>query len=256
MNARTPLVAGNWKMHKTVEEARQLVWAMLDGLRAVSEVERVLCPPFTALLPVAQMLLGTDIRLGAQNMHWKEEGAYTGEISPRMVAEFAQFVILGHSERRAYFGETDDMVRRKVHAALAHELTPIVCVGETLEQRRAGQTEAVVRGQVLAALDGLQPDQVARVVIAYEPVWAIGTGEAATPEEAQRVIGQVIRAALAEAFGPDAAQRVRILYGGSVKAHNAAAFFAQPDIDGALVGGASLDPEQFPTIVRAAAARA
>ncbi|NPA27080.1 MAG: triose-phosphate isomerase [Chloroflexi bacterium] len=253
MAQRMPLVAGNWKMHKTVEEARHLVWDMLDALRDVPEVERVLCPPFTALLPVAQMLLGTDIKVGAQNMHWEEEGPYTGEISPRMVAEFAQFVIVGHSERRMLFGETDAMVRRKVHAALRHDLIPIVCVGETLEQRRAGQTEAVVRKQLLAALEGLQPEQVARLVIAYEPVWAIGTGEAATPEEAQRVIGQVIRAALAEAFGPETAQAVRVLYGGSVKAHNAAGFFAQPDIDGALVGGASLDPVQFPAIVRAAA---
>ncbi|NPA31497.1 MAG: triose-phosphate isomerase [Chloroflexi bacterium] len=250
---RTPIVAGNWKMHKTVEEARHLIWAMLEPLQAVEGVERIVCPPYTALLPVANLLMGTGIQVGAQNMHWAEEGAYTGEISPRMVAEWARYVILGHSERRKYFGETDDMVRRKVAAALTHDLTPIVCVGETLEQRRAGQTEAVVRGQLLAALEGLTPEQAARVVVAYEPVWAIGTGEAATPEDAQRVIGEVLRPALAQTFGPDAAQAVRILYGGSVKAHNAAGFFAQPDIDGALVGGASLDPEQFPAIAQAAA---
>ncbi len=250
---RTPLVAGNWKMHKTVEEARHLIWAMLEPLQAVEGVERVICPPFTALLPVANLLMGTDLRVGAQNMHWAEEGAYTGEISPRMVAEWAQFVILGHSERRAYFAETDETVRRKVRAALAHDLTPIVCVGETLAQREAGETEAVVRGQLLAALEGLTAAQAARVVVAYEPIWAIGTGRAATPEDAQQVIGGVLRAALAAAFGEPTAQAVRILYGGSVKAHNAAGFFAQPDIDGALVGGASLDPQQFPAIVQAAA---
>ncbi len=251
---RTPLVAGNWKMHNTVEEARHLVWAMLDDLRSLSGVERVLCPPFTALLPVANLLMGTDIRVGAQNMHWAEQGAYTGEISPRMVAEWAQYVIVGHSERRAYFGETDDMVHRKVQAALAHDLTPIICVGETLEQRRAGQTAAIVQGQLRAALEGLTPEQAARVVVAYEPVWAIGTGEAARPQDAQQVIGGLLRPLLAEMFGPGTAQAVRILYGGSVKAHNAAGFFAQPDIDGALVGGASLDAAQFPAIARAAAA--
>ncbi|NPA92327.1 MAG: triose-phosphate isomerase [Chloroflexi bacterium] len=250
---RTPFVAGNWKMHKTVEEARLLVSEMLDGLQAVAGVEKVLCPPFTGLLPVAAMLAGTDIGLGAQNMHWEEEGAFTGEVSPRMVAEFAQFVILGHSERRAYFGETDETVNKKVHAAFKHNLTPIVCVGETLEEREAGQTEAVIRRQVEGGLAGLTSEQVASLVLAYEPVWAIGTGKAATPEEANRVVKDVIRGTLAALFGEETAQAVRVLYGGSVKPHNAAEFFAQPDIDGALVGGASLKADQFVAIAQAAA---
>ena len=252
---RKPMVAANWKMHKTVEEARMLVWALLDGgLRDFPQVERVLCPPFTALLPVSALLAGTDIGLGAQNMHWEEQGAFTGEIAPGMVAEFAQYVILGHSERRGYFGETDEMVNRKVQAALRHDLTPIVCVGETLEQREAGQTTTVVRRQVAQGLQGLTPAQANRIVIAYEPVWAIGTGKAATPEDANQVVREVIRRTLAEMFGDEVAQGVRVLYGGSVKPHNAASFFAQPDIDGALVGGASLHAEQFLPIVQAAAA--
>ncbi len=249
---RTPFIAGNWKMHNTVEEARLLVAGMLDGLQAVTGVEKVLCPPFTALLPVAAMLVGTDIGLAAQNMHWEEAGAFTGEISPPMVAEFARYVILGHSERRAYFGETNETVNRKVHAALQHGLTPIVCVGETLAQREGGQTEAVIHEQVRVGLAGLTAAQAAGVVLAYEPVWAIGTGKAATPAEANRVIATVIRGTLTEAFGESTAAAVRVLYGGSVKPANAAQFFAQPDIDGALVGGASLKAEQFTAIVAAA----
>ena len=249
---RKPFVAGNWKMHKTVEEARVLVADMLDGLQAVQGVEKVLCPPFPALLPVAAMLTGTDIGLGAQNMHWEEAGAFTGEVSPPMVAEFAQYVILGHSERRAYFGETDATVNKKVHAAFKHNLTPIVCVGETLEEREAGQTEAVIRRQVEAGLAGLTPAQVAALVLAYEPIWAIGTGKAATPEEANRVVDEVIRGTLAVLFGGKTAQAVRVLYGGSVKPHNAAEFFAQPGIDGALVGGASLKADSFVAIAAAA----
>ena len=251
---RKPMGAANWKMHNTVEEARMLVWELLDaGLRDLPQVERVLCPPFTALLPVAALLAGTEIGLGAQNMHWEEQGAFTGEIAPSMVAEFARYVILGHSERRGYFGETDEMVNRKVQAALRHELTPIVCVGERLEERETGRTEEVVRRQVARGLEGLPPKQAARLVIASEPVWAIGTGKAATPEDANQVVREVIRRALAEMFGDEVAQRVRVLYGGSVKPHNAAPFFAQPDIDGALVGGASLHADQFLAIVRAAA---
>ena len=249
---RTPLVAGNWKMHKTAEEARLLVADMLGGLQAVSGVEKVLCPPFTALLPVAAMLAGTDIGLGAQNMHWEVQGAFTGEISPAMVAEFARYVILGHSERRAYFGETDEIVNRKVHAALQHNLTPIVCVGETLEEREADLTAKVIRRQVSGALEGFTAEQVSGMVLAYEPIWAIGTGKAATAEEANRVVAEVIRGTLTERFGEAAAQAVRVLYGGSVKPHNAAEFFAQPDIDGALVGGASLKADAFVVIAAAA----
>ena len=251
---RKPFVAGNWKMHKTVEEARLLVAEMLEPLQAVKNIEKAICPPFPALLPVAAMLAGTDIGLGAQNMHWEEEGAFTGEVSPRMVAEFARYVILGHSERRAYFGETDETVHRKVAAALKHDLTPIVCVGETLGEREAGETEAVITRQVRGALTGFPPEAVAAMVLAYEPVWAIGTGKAATPEEANRVVKDIIRATLADLFGAETAAAVRVLYGGSVKPHNAAAFFAQPDIDGALVGGASLKADQFVAIAEAAAA--
>ena len=251
---RKPFVAGNWKMHKTVEEARLLVAEMLEPLQAVKNIEKAICPPFPALLPVAAMLAGTDIGLGAQNMHWEEEGAFTGEVSPRMVAEFARYVILGHSERRAYFGETDETVHRKVAAALKHDLTPIVCVGETLSEREAGETEAVITRQVRGALTGFPPEAVAAMVLAYEPVWAIGTGKAATPEEANRVVKDIIRATLADLFGAETAAAVRVLYGGSVKPHNAAAFFAQPDIDGALVGGASLKADQFVAIAEAAAA--
>ncbi len=249
---RTPFVAGNWKMHKTVEEARLLVAEMLDDLQFIQGVEKVVCPPFTALLPVSAMLAGTDIGVGAQNMHWEKEGAFTGEISPRMVAEFARYVILGHSERRAYFGETDETVNRKVAAAFAHNLVPIVCVGETLEEREAGKTDTVVQRQVRGALAGLSTELALGVVMAYEPVWAIGTGRAATPEDAARVIETDIRGALAEMFGDEVAQAVRVLYGGSVKPHNAAEFFASPQIDGALVGGASLKADQFVAIVRAA----
>ncbi len=249
---RIPFVAGNWKMHKTVEEARLLIAEMLDDLQFIQGVEKVVCPPFTALLPVSAMLAGTDIGVGAQNMHWEEEGAFTGEVSPRMVAEFARYVILGHSERRAYFGETDETVNRKVAAAFAHNLVPIVCVGETLEEREAGKTDAVVQRQVRGALAGLSAELASGVVMAYEPVWAIGTGRAATPEDAARVIEADIRGMLAEMFGDEVAQAVRVLYGGSVKPHNAAEFFASPQIDGALVGGASLKADQFVAIVRAA----
>ncbi len=250
---RTPIVAGNWKMHKTVAEARELVAAMGRRLNAIRGVEKVLCPPFPALLAVAALLEGTDIGLGAQNMHWEDAGAFTGEVSPPMVAEFCRYVILGHSERRAYFGETDETVNRKVHAAFAHGLTPILCVGETLAERQAGRTAEVVGQQVRGGLAGVTYDGTPDLVIAYEPVWAIGTGQAATPELAGAVIAEVIRPALADLFGPEAAQAIRVQYGGSVKPDNAAGFFAHPEIDGALVGGASLQAEAFLQIVAAAA---
>lgn len=249
---RTPFVAGNWKMNNTVAEARQLIFAMSMGLRAVEGVEKVICPPFTALLPAAALLQGTDIGLGAQNMHWEEKGAFTGEVSPSMIKEFCRYVILGHSERRAYFCETDETVNRKVLAAQKHDLTPIVCVGETLEERESGKTESVVERQVRLGLKDVQPEFAARLVIAYEPVWAIGTGRAAKVEDAAHVIGRVIRPLLAEMFDEDVAQSVRILYGGSVNASNAAEFLQHPEIDGALVGGASLKSEDFVAIVRTA----
>jgi len=253
---RTPLVAGNWKMFKTVAEARHLVSELVPGLSPIAGVEKVICPPFTALLPVAALLEGSGIGLGAQNMHWENSGAYTGEVSPPMVAEFCQYVILGHSERRAMFGETDETVNKKVKAALAHGLIPIMCVGETLEENEAGRTGEVVSRQVRQGLAGLTAGGAGEVslVIAYEPVWAIGTGRAATAEGASAVIREMIRPALAELFGEEAAQAVRVLYGGSVKGSNAAEFFQDVEIDGALVGGASLKAADFIQIAAAASA--
>ncbi len=256
---RVPFIAGNWKMNKTITEARHFVSELVPELMQISGVDRVLCPPFTALLAVSALLEGTPIRLGAQNMHWEESGAFTGEISPRMVAELCQYVILGHSERRQYFGETDESVNRKIHAALAHRLVPIFCVGETLEENEAGRTEEVVTRQLRQGLAGLSfgsyESEVSsgEIIIAYEPVWAIGTGRAATPQIANQVIAEVIRPTLGELFGGEFAQRTRVLYGGSVRADNATPFFAQPDIDGALVGGASLNLKEFIGIARAAA---
>ncbi len=250
---RKPFVAGNWKMFKTVAEARLLVTELIPGLTAVEGVEQVLCPPFTALLPVAALLEGTQIGLGAQNMYWEASGAYTGEVAPTMLAEFCKYVILGHSERRAYFGETDETVNRKTQAVLAHGLTPIVCVGETLEENESGRTAEVVMRQMTQGLSGLSLPTHLPLVIAYEPVWAIGTGRAATAEGANAVVAKYIRPVLASLFGAETAQAVRVLYGGSVKAGNAAEFFAQPDIDGALVGGASLKTAEFIPIVQAAA---
>ena len=244
---RTPIVAGNWKMNKTVEEARELVSEMLPLVKDIQDVKTVLCPPAPALLPIAAMLEGTDVGLGAQNMHWESSGAYTGELAPAMVSEFGQYVILGHSERRAYFGETDETVNKKILAAQANGLIPIVCVGETLEENEADQTSAVVSKQIKAGLANVSAD----LVIAYEPIWAIGTGLAATGEMANDTI-KIIRAVLAELFDEATAQKIRILYGGSVKGSNAAEFFGQPDIDGALVGGAALKAEGFAAIVVAA----
>ncbi len=249
---RRPMVAGNWKMYKTVAEARKLVVEMLPELTSIDSVEIVLCPPFTALLSVAAMLEGTSIGTGAQNMHWENAGAFTGEVAAPMVAEFCKYVIIGHSERRAYFGDTDTTVNRKVMAAIASNLVPIVCVGETLEENEAGSTSDVVTRQVEEGLQGIDPKSIATMVIAYEPVWAIGTGRAATAEGANHVIGDVIRAQLERSYGEGVSQAVRILYGGSVKAGNAGEFFDQPDVDGALVGGASLKASEFIAIVKAA----
>jgi triosephosphate isomerase len=250
---RTPIVAGNWKMNKTVDQARALVAEMLPGLQAIEGVEKVLCPPFMALSPISAVLAGTGIGLGAQNLHWEASGAFTGEVAPTMIKEFCQYVILGHSERRAYFGETDDSVNKKVKAALAVGLTPIVCVGETLNEYEAGVTAEVVIRQIVAGLKDLTEEQGRAIVIAYEPVWAIGTGKASTAPAANQVISDMIRVALAGLFGKETAQLIRVQYGGSVTAANAAEFFGQPDIDGALVGGASLKPVDFLQIVQAAA---
>ncbi|MGE5225203.1 MAG: triose-phosphate isomerase [Omnitrophica WOR_2 bacterium] len=250
---RKPFVAGNWKMFKTVAEARHLVSELVPGLQSISGVEKVLCPPFTDLLAVSALLEGTDIGLGAQNMYWETSGAFTGEISPLMVVEFCHYVILGHSERRTLFNETDATVNRKVQSALIHGLVPIVCVGETLSEYEAGQTSEVVFRQLKLGLSGIELTDGSSLVVAYEPVWAIGTGKAATAEGANSVVADVIRTALKDLFGEQVAQAIRVLYGGSVKSDNAAEFFSQPEIDGALVGGASLKAGEFIAITQAAA---
>ena len=239
-------------MNKTVAEARALVAEMAPALSAVKGVEKVLCPPFMALVPVAALLQGTDIGLGAQDLHWEAMGAYTGEIAPEMVAEFCKYVIIGHSERRTFFGETDAIVNKKTVAAMALGLTPIVCVGETEDEYLKKQTAEVVARQIHAGLQGLETTTVSKVVVAYEPVWAIGTGRASSGEEANAVIRDHIRKPLAEMYGMDVAQAMRVLYGGSVKPANAAEFFSQADIDGALVGGASLNVDEFVKIAQAA----
>jgi triosephosphate isomerase (TIM) len=253
VNMRRPLVAGNWKMFMTTAEARVLVVELLPGLNEMKGVDIVICPPFTSILPVAAMLEGSGIAVGAQNMHWEDSGAYTGEVSPTMLAEFCKYVIIGHSERRAFFGETDEGVNRKVKAALAHELVPIVCVGETLAENEAGATESVVSRQVRVGLNSVEAQAIPEVVIAYEPVWAIGTGRAATAPGANQVIEEIIRRTLGRMYDESLAQQVRVLYGGSVKASNAGEFFQQAGIDGALVGGASLKATEFISIVKAAA---
>jgi len=250
---RTPFTAGNWKMNKTPVEAAALAQALLPGLTDVNGAELALCPPFVCLPAVAKVLEGTKIGLGAQNMHWKDAGAFTGEVSPLMLKGWCQYVILGHSERRQYFGETDAGVNQKVKAALTHGLTPIICVGEKLEENQAGQTGVVVTQQVRGAYADIPAAEAQRTIIAYEPVWAIGTGLAATPEGANAVIRQYIRAVLAEMYSPSVAEMVRVLYGGSVTAANAADLMAQPEIDGGLVGGASLKVDEFIAIARATA---
>ncbi|MBM7865965.1 triose-phosphate isomerase [Heliobacterium gestii] len=245
---RRPIIAGNWKMHKTIAEARQLAEA-LKKQQGEPRAEIVLCPPFTALAAVAAIIKDSPIALGAQNMHWEEQGAFTGEVSPAMLKDVGcAYVIVGHSERRQYFGETDEQVNVKAKAALTHGLIPIVCVGETLAQREAGETEAIVAAQTRGALAGLTAEAVAGLVIAYEPVWAIGTGKTASDDDAQQVIAD-IRATVAAEFGKSAAEALRIQYGGSVKAANAASLLSRPDIDGALVGGASLKAGDFQGII-------
>jgi len=247
---RLPLMAGNWKMHKSVGEAIALVQALKESLADVTEREILVCPPFTALYPVAEALKGSDIQLGAQNIYPQEEGAYTGEVSPTMLLDLGcRYVILGHSERRQHFKETDEFINRKVHLALEHGLRPILCVGETLEQREAGQEVAMVTKQVKECLAGVTGQEMKEVVIAYEPVWAIGTGRTATPEQAQ-TMHLTIRDILKGLYGQETAEATRIIYGGSVKPDNVDDLMREPDIDGALVGGASLKAESFTRIVR------
>jgi triosephosphate isomerase len=247
---RKPIVAGNWKMFKTVRETVAHVSELRTAVRGVAGTEIVVAPPFTALAAAADALRDSNIAVSAQNLHWEREGAFTGEISASMIREAgAQYVIIGHSERRTLFCETDLSINKKVAAALAAQLIPIVCIGETLQQRDANQTTAVLDEQLRGDLDSFTADQLSTMVIAYEPVWAIGTGRNATPEQAQEAHAH-IRSRLRQWFGVELAERCRILYGGSVKPENAKSLFAQPDVDGGLVGGASLDVKGFTAIVQ------
>jgi triosephosphate isomerase len=248
--SRTPFIAGNWKMHKTIAEAEAYVAGLLPLVGDVDGIDIALCVPFTALQAVVDSTRGSSVEVFAQNMHWAEQGAYTGEISAAMLNELdVHGTLLGHSERREMFGETDRALQQKVPAALAAGLKPMLCVGETEEERDAGETERKLRHQVQEALEKVPRERLAEVTIAYEPIWAIGTGKVATPEQAQEACGFV--RALVAGFDQAAAEQARILYGGSVKPENAAELLALPDIDGALVGGASLEPASFAAIVDA-----
>jgi len=251
---RKTIIAGNWKMFKTTTEAIELANGLQRELYKLEEtVDILLCPPFTALSEVSEVITGSNIKLGAQNVYWKDEGAFTGEISPLMLKDLGcAFVIIGHSERRQFFGETNESVNNKAKAALGHGLTPIICVGETLQEREAGSTFKVLEDHVQNGLKGIEESAAAAMVIAYEPVWAIGTGKTATSQQAQEA-HEYIRGLLAKMYGQEAAAQVRIQYGGSVKPENISELMAQPDVDGALVGGASLKVETFAQIVKKAA---
>jgi triosephosphate isomerase (TIM) len=247
---RKPIIAGNWKMYKTLEESRLLASGVVEKVKDVQDVQIVLCPPFTDLAAVSDVIKDTGIELGAQNCHHQEKGAFTGEISPKFLLDFGcKYVIIGHSERRQYFGEDDALINRKLKAAMGFGLCPIFCLGETLDQRKQGLAFDVLKGQVLKGLEGIQLPDPLKMVLAYEPVWAIGTGLTATKEQAQEV-HQYLRGLLADRWGRETAGRVRIQYGGSVKPDNIAELMDQPDIDGALVGGASLEPESFARIIK------
>jgi triosephosphate isomerase len=254
MTLRKKLIAGNWKMNKTSADGVALTREIVAAVGKQSDVEVVVCPPFTAIEAAGKALEGSNVKLGAQNMHHEASGAFTGEVSaPMLRAIFATHVILGHSERRTLFGETDELVNKKVLAALKNQLRPIFCVGETLSERESGSTLKVVQTQVERGLEGVNKDQAASVVVAYEPVWAIGTGKVATTEQAQEVHA-FIRGLLTKIFTDPVAQKVRILYGGSMKPANAPELLAQKDIDGGLIGGASLESRSFVELVTAAAA--
>ena len=251
-SSRKPIIAGNWKLNKTLKEAIELVTLLKRRIGDLQNVEIVVCPPYTALSEVSEILMECDIRLGAQDIYWEEKGAFTGEVSASLVKDAgAQYVIIGHSERRQFFHETDETVNKKTKAALKSHLTPIVCVGETLSERESKKTFKVIETQLKGGFVNLSPEEMKQLVIAYEPVWAIGTGKVATPEQAQE-IHAFIRKELSEAFGSEVAQNMRILYGGSVKPDNISSLMGEADIDGALVGGASLDANQFSEIVRGA----
>jgi triosephosphate isomerase (TIM) len=246
---------GNWKMHGAIAEARVLATAIREGLKRPRGVEVAVCPPYTSLAAVAEVLSGSPIAWGGQNCHWEDKGAFTGEIAPGMLAELGcRYVLLGHSERRHTFRETDEEINRKVGAALRHQLVPILCVGETEEERRQGLTFTVVEGQLRTGWAGLSAEDIARGMLAYEPVWAIGTGVNATPAQAAEVHGY-LRGLVSELASKEIAQSLRILYGGSVKPDNAAELTQEPDIDGSLVGGASLQPQSFITIAKKSASK-
>ena len=245
-------VAGNWKMNKTIAEAKALAESMKTELVAIDNVDKAFAPSYLAVPAVSDLCKGTGIKVGAQNLYWEASGAYTGEVAPAMVAEVCDFVIIGHSERRKYFSETDETVNKRLKAALQADLDAIVCIGETLEENEAGETETVVTRQLTKALEGISEAQAAAITIAYEPVWAIGTGRAATAEDANSVHKNVIRPLLRKQFGDARAELMRIQYGGSVTPDNAAELFAMSDIDGGLIGGASLKSDSFVAIVKAA----
>lgn len=248
---RKPIIAGNWKMHKTLPEAKSFLEEIKGSVPAKAEMESVVCAPALFLESLVSLAKGTDVVIGAQNMHFEDKGAFTGEISPVALADLGvTYVILGHSERREMFNETDEAVNKKAKAAFNHQLTPIICVGETLEQRESGITNEFVAGQVQKALEGLSEDQVKQVVIAYEPIWAIGTGKSSTSADANEVCAH-IRSVVAEQFSQEVAEAVRIQYGGSVKPENIKEYMNQTDIDGALVGGASLEPASFLQLLEA-----
>ena len=245
---RKPIIAGNWKMNKTPEEAKALVSELIPLVKD-AKCDVVVCPPFVDLCCVHKIIEGTNIHLGCQNIHWAESGAYTGEISPKMLLALGvEYAIIGHSERRAYFGETDEGVNKRAKAALANGIVPIICVGETLEQREAGVTETFVSGQTAAAFEGIPAEDAVKVVIAYEPIWAIGTGKTATADDANATIS-VVRRTIAGIYGEEVAQQVRIQYGGSMKPSNATELMAMPEIDGGLIGGASLKAVDFAGVV-------
>ncbi len=243
---RVPMIAGNWKMNTTVREAVALVKAMQPELDEIAGVDKVICPPFVSLASVKKIIKGSSVQLGAQNLYFEEKGAYTGEISPLMLAELCEYVIIGHSERRQYFNETGEIINRKLRAALNVGLKPVLCIGERLEEMEAGRTATVITEQLWSALAGI--NKVDGLVIAYEPVWAIGTGKAATGEQSNETVG-LIRSQLAKLSGKNLSQEIRILYGGSATADNIAEFMRESEIDGALVGGASLKADQFVSMV-------
>jgi triosephosphate isomerase len=250
---RKPLIAGNWKMNKTESEAISLVRKLIQGVKSLTAVEVLICPPFTSISQLNKLLVSSPILLGAQNISEQESGAFTGEISAEMAAEFCTHVILGHSERRAIYGETDELINLKLKAALNAGMIPVLCVGEHLEEKESGEAASVIAGQLQAGLEGIHLTDPDLLVIAYEPIWAIGSGRSASAEDTADLIGEVIRPTLSGIWGEKISQKIRILYGGSVNPGNARGFFTQPDIDGALVGGASLSADNFLGIIEQAA---